>query len=320
MSPDAPVVSILMNVYNGERFLEETLASVRAQTLADYELIVVDDGSTDRTVAIAQACAESDSRVRVIVEPHNTGGVACQNDALAAARAPYCAIWDQDDLSAAGRLARQVAFLEANPDVGVLGTWAWHIGERGRRAGVSEFGPLTREEFAELRERDAPLFAVGSSVVFRTALARAAGGFRPAFGPVSDADLWTRIGDESVLLILPERLVEYRVHAGSESTRSFFTQMTLLDLIAVNAGRRRSGLRELSRGEWERLLAGEAPARRLRRRRRWHARRLYRIGGGLLADRRPAGALYLAGAAVLDSRMVARRLRRQVAPFLATGR
>ncbi len=306
----SPRVSIVMPVCNGERFLAETLASVQAQTMTDYELLLIDDGSTDGSLAIAEAHAAHDPRVRILQLDHG-GIVAARNRALEVARAPLIALWDGDDLCVPERLAVQLAFLDANPDVGLLSAYAWHIGESGRRAGVAEFGPVTREEFLALRASDAPMFAVASSVVFRAGEARAAGGFRARMAPAEDADLWTRMSDRTVALILPRKLTLYRVHAASSSTTRFFRQMALTGLIAENAARRRAGRPELAPEEWDRLLRARPLGQRLRRARAWHSRRLYRIAGGMLADGRPAGALYLAGAAALAPVMVVRRLRRQ---------
>ena len=128
----------------------------------------------------------------------------------------------------------------------------------------------------------------------------------------SDVDLWTRMGDHSVGLILPQRLVEYRVHAASASTRRFYEQMAVTELIAANATCRRTGRPELTPQEWAELMRAQPLAQRLRRARLWRSRYLYRVGGGLLADGRPSGAAYLVLAALLAPKMVVRRFKRQV--------
>lgn len=303
-----------MNVFNGERYLPEALASVCAQTLSDWELLIVDDGSTDRTVAIAEEWAGRDERMRVVRLPH-AGAVQARNRALELARAPLAALWDQDDLASPERLGLQLDFLARNPDVGVLGTWAWHIGESGRRVGVSEFGPLTREAFRALQAAGEPMFAVASSVVFSVEAARAAGGFSVEMAEATDVDLWTRMADHTVMLILPRRLVEYRIHAASASTRRFFRQMEALELIKVNARRRRASRPQLTLAQWREAVAARPRAERLRRARVWRSRLYYRTGAGLLAAGRPSGVAYLAAAAALDPATVAARLRRQVGPI-----
>jgi len=304
-----------MPVYNGERFLPETLASVRAQTLTDWELLLVDDGSTDGSLAIARAAAERDPRVRSVQVEH--GGVsAARNAALQLARAPLIALWDHDDLSEPERLSAQAAGLDAAPDVAVLGAYAWYIGAEGRVTGVLEFAPTTRRHYHRIKERHGALFVPGSSAMFRRSAALAAGGFRRSMEPAEDTDLWTRIGDDHVVLILPRRLVRYRVHAHSTSARRFFVQRERDELHGVNAARRHAGLPEVAPEDYHHLLHAEPLLRRAERARVWSSRYLYRKGGELLADGRGQGAVWLALGAALAPLLVARRLRPQVAERL----
>ncbi len=305
----SPRVSIVMPVCNGERFLAETLASVQAQTMADYELLLVDDGSTDGSLAIAEAHAAGDPRIRVIRLPH-AGVVAARNHAVSVARAPLIAIWDADDLSAPERLRVQADFLDANPDVGVLASHAWHIGEQGRVVGHSDFGPVTRDAFFALKAQNAPVFVTG--VVFRADRALAVGCYDERMPVAQDLDLWTRMSDDAVVLTLPQRLYAYRVHAESASTRRFFEQMALTGLIAANTARRRNGLEELSPDDWARQTKAQPLRARLARARTWHSRYFYRVAGGRLAAGRLSGAPCLALAALLAPLMVARRLRTQL--------
>jgi glycosyltransferase involved in cell wall biosynthesis len=307
-----PRVSIVMPVMNGERFLARSIASVRAQTLRDFELLLVDDGSTDGSTAVATAAARADPRVRLLRRPHE-GVAAARNHALSVARAHLIALWDHDDLCHPERLAVQAAFLDAHPDVAVLGSWALYIGEDDRIAGVLEFGPCSADAYRALRREHLPLFSVASSTMFRLETARAQGGFRTALQPSEDTDLWTRIGDDHTVLILPRHLVAYRLHAGSASAHSFFRQRELNDLHEVNARRRRSGLPELAPAEYHRELQARPARERLRRARLWRSRYLYRSGGSLLAAGHARGALCLAAAGLLAPATVARRIKPQLA-------
>src|SRR5579871_2870885 len=103
-----PAVSVLLPVYNGERFLAAAVRSVLEQTFSDFELIAIDDGSTDGSRAILEDFARRDARVRVISRP-NSGIVGALNDALAQARGEFAARMDADDLCLSGRFAAQVA-------------------------------------------------------------------------------------------------------------------------------------------------------------------------------------------------------------------
>lgn len=306
----APRVSIVMNVYNGERFLEQALRSVGAQTFKDYELLLVDDGSTDRGVDIVRAHAARDPRLRLITLEHR-GVAAARAYALRAARAPLVALWDQDDLCRPERLESEVAFLDANPDAGAVGTYGWRIGEQGRRTGTWAFGPTTREQFAALIADGGSVTAISSSLMFRAAVALEVGGYRESRSFTADADLISRISDRMVVLIIPLKLVEYRVHSASTSTQCFFEVIALTELITENAARRREGRAELEPSEWMRHLRAQPLAVRLRRARLWRSRYFYRVAGGLLADRRAVGLVYLGLAVLLAPFTIYRRLREQ---------
>jgi glycosyltransferase involved in cell wall biosynthesis len=114
-----PRVTVVMAVYNAAQFLREAIASVLSQTYTDFELIVVDDASTDDSSAILRSY--NDPRIRIIRHQTNLGASLSRNDALAAARGELIAIMDADDVCAPTRIERQVEFLQAHPAVGLVG-------------------------------------------------------------------------------------------------------------------------------------------------------------------------------------------------------
>ena len=116
-----PLVSVVMPVYNGERFLAEAIDSILTQTFSDFELIIVDDGSTDGSAAIIQAYAERDARVRSVQLDMNEGVARARNRGIALSSGKYIAAMDSDDISLPERLQRQVEFLESHPDIGAVG-------------------------------------------------------------------------------------------------------------------------------------------------------------------------------------------------------
>src|SRR5437899_3347438 len=135
-----------MPVYNGARFLRQAVTSVLDQSVGDFELLAVDDGSQDRSAEILTELAGIDSRIRFLPGPHK-GLVATLNRGLAEARARWVARMDADDICSPDRLEVQLAFAARNPGVTVLGTYAWYIGETGRTLGLYKVGPTTKEEF-----------------------------------------------------------------------------------------------------------------------------------------------------------------------------
>lgn len=210
--PDAPRVSVLMAVHNGERYLAEALDSVLAQTLADFEAVVVDDGSTDGSTAILDDYARRDRRLVVLRNDENRNLAAALNRGLAACRAPLVARADADDVNRPDRLARQVAFLDAHPEVGVVGCAFHTMTPDGRRQGTKRYPT----DHATIRAR--LLFAnsfLHPGVVFRADVVRAVGGYDEAYWTAQDSDLWTRLRDRTRFANLPDPLVHYRTHGGS---------------------------------------------------------------------------------------------------------
>src|ERR1700719_557050 len=116
----SPTVTVIMSVFNGEKFLSETIDSVLNQSFRDFEFVIVDDGSTDATADILSKYALCDGRIRVF-RNEKKGRAASLNLAISVANGRYVANTDADDLSMPGRLEEQLAFMEKNPEVGVLG-------------------------------------------------------------------------------------------------------------------------------------------------------------------------------------------------------
>ncbi|MBS0483359.1 MAG: glycosyltransferase [Proteobacteria bacterium] len=220
-----PTVSVAMSVYNGERFLASAIDSVLVQTFTDFEFLILDDGSTDQSRAIIAAAAARDSRVRPIIR-ENRGLVASLNQLLEEARAPLVARMDADDLCHPERFARQIAFLAAYPDHGVVGSFTRDIDEDG--AVIQASGrdhPVSHDQFVANAESGAPLLA-HPSVLYRRDVVLAAGGYHAAFRHAEDFDLWLRLLHRTRIANLPERLLNYRHYAGQVSNRHLVEQQT----------------------------------------------------------------------------------------------
>jgi glycosyltransferase involved in cell wall biosynthesis len=211
----SPAVSVLMPVHNAERWLREALDSVLWQSLGCIELIAVDDGSTDGSVAMLESAARADGRVRLLRQPHQ-GLIAALNLGLVEARAPLLARLDADDIAHPTRLQQQAAFLAEHPEVGVVGAWALEIDAgghvRGRR--TPEVAPAALKQ---VLARNNPI--IHSAVMARTDLLRQLGGYRAAFQTAEDYDLWLRASEVAQIANLPAFLVSYRVHGAGASRR-----------------------------------------------------------------------------------------------------
>lgn len=200
-------VSVLMAVHNCERWLDKAIDSVLGQSLRDVELVVVDDGSTDGTPAVLRGYAD---RLSIVSAPW-MGLTRALNRGLACCRAPLIARLDADDCMLPERLERQVAYLEARPAVGLLGTAVRMLPEGDVVCSLCG-DPSLR---AELIRRN-PFSH--SSVMFRRAVLTAAGGwYDESFQVAQDYELWMRMSRVCELASLPDVLTERRRHPGQVS-------------------------------------------------------------------------------------------------------
>jgi glycosyltransferase involved in cell wall biosynthesis len=202
-----------MGTHDAGAWLGAAVASVLGQTLGDLELIVIDDGSTDDTPAVLAAI--TDPRLRVQHQPRS-GLTRALARALALARAPLVARLDADDLAAADRLERQLAYLAAHPEVGLLGTAAREVDVDGRECRLVR-PPEDDDTLRRMLIRRNPF--VHSSIVMRQDLAVRAGGYDVAFPVAQDYDLWLRISELTRLANLPDVLVTRRLLPGRVSAR-----------------------------------------------------------------------------------------------------
>lgn len=190
----APAVSILMPVRNEERYLPQSLASIRRQTMENWELVAVDDGSTDATPAILAAAAAEDRRIRLLRNPER-GLVPALNHGLKACRAPLVARMDGDDISHPRRLASQLRLMEDSPGVDLVASSFRHFPRHGLKSGMLAYeewqNALTSHELVT-----ADLFVespfVHPSVMFRRETVLTVGGYRD-MGWAEDYDLWLRL-------------------------------------------------------------------------------------------------------------------------------
>jgi glycosyltransferase involved in cell wall biosynthesis len=209
-------VSVLMAAYNAERYVAQALRSALEQTHRELEVIVVDDGSRDRTAEIVRSFR--DPRVTLLRQANAGPGAAC-NRAAARAGGEYLARLDADDLWEPTKLTEQVALLDARPEVGACFTFLRTIDADGRP------GPQPMEDwfnrvYASRSDLLTELLAVRSRLVHPSAMIRravfeAVGGYDAHFISVDDLNLWLRIAERWELAVIPQPLIRYRVHPAS---------------------------------------------------------------------------------------------------------
>jgi glycosyltransferase involved in cell wall biosynthesis len=211
----APAVSVVIPVYNAERYIADTVNSILNQTFSDFELIILDDGSKDRSPEILRELAAKDSRIRLIIR-ENRGIVRTRNELLENSRGKYMAVNDADDLSMPERLAKQVEYMEAHPECVLLGTRVMVMDPFGVPVHVAQ-QKLTHEEIEqELLGNGGGWALVQSAVMIRVDAARKIGGYRgEEHNLCEDHDIFVRLAEVGKVANLPDPLVWYRRHHTS---------------------------------------------------------------------------------------------------------
>ena len=255
-------VSVVMSVYNGERFLSESVTSVLNQTVRDLELVVVDDGSVDSTPDLLRNFAARDSRVRVLRRQHS-GVPESANAGIAEARYDWIARTDSDDRMLPQRLERQLAFLESNPHLGVAASQCYFINAAGKQIGSSSHTLDVERGRRELRP-SCFVEITQSTVLMKKAAVLDVGGYRD-LSYAEDRDLWGRLATRGYAMgCQPEFLVEYRLHGGSMTMHDALTQHEICTFIDCNIIRRWQGEAELSLEEFRTWKARQPVSRRIR--------------------------------------------------------
>src|SRR3989441_12330 len=215
---EPPRVSVVIPVYNGERYLADAIQSVLDQTYQNFEVIVVDDGSTDESAEVAQRFGEA---IRYV---HQANGGVCKarNTGIAAAQGGYVAFLDQDDLWLPDKLATQVAYLDGHPEVGAVYCQCQVIGHAELRSNLYYSEPVKDDVIGIMRGP----YLLMTSAMFRGDVLRKIGGFDEALigAGYEDGDLTIRVTEVAPIAFLSQVLAVYRVH----STNSMNNEWVLL--------------------------------------------------------------------------------------------
>jgi glycosyltransferase involved in cell wall biosynthesis len=297
-----------MPVFNGMPYLREAVESVLAQTLTSWQCVIVDDGSRDGTRDYLEAL--NDGRF-VIIHQENTGISGAINHGLEHCTARYIARLDADDIAMPARLAEQVTFLDAHPQVALVGTQVVPMGSHGAGSSLS----LPTDHEAIMSDLIAARHAVAhSSAMMRADVLREIGGYWSlSFG--EEYDLMLRMGEVAKLANLDSVLLQYRVHQSSMNGSAMRRMRTNVLYACESARRRQVGMPPISFDDF---------AARRNARPRWqrafesldiHARNQYRYAlAELYGGRRLRGAARLAWAAACAPRLTIERIVRVAKP------
>lgn len=204
-----PAVSVVMPVYNTEQYLQESIGSILNQTFSDFELLVVNDGSTDGSRELIESLQKNNKRIRLINQ-NNQGIVAALNNGIRFSYGKYIARMDSDDISLESRLMEQVSFMDNNADVGVCGSWCKYFGIVN--------GPICKVQESDSRIKASLLFNTSmvhpSIIMRRDVIEKHDLLYRNGYEHAEDYDLWRRFAQFSKLANIPKSLLYWRTHTA----------------------------------------------------------------------------------------------------------
>ncbi len=217
----APTISVIMPVYNADRYVAQAVDSILAQSFTDFEFLIIDDGSTDRSYEILRRYAVRDDRIHLISRS-NTGYVIALNEMLRLSQGEFIARMDADDVSLPDRFQCQVTFLRQHPEVVCVGGSHEIIDAQGRLLTTLKL-PESDEEIQRLALAGHGSICHPCAMIRRSAIL-AIGGYNEALMPAEDLDLWLRLGELGHLANLAEPVLRYRLHMKSVSEQNTMRQ------------------------------------------------------------------------------------------------
>lgn len=234
---NSPLVSIVMPVYNGELYLLECINSIRQQSINCWELIFINDGSTDNTLEIIKQFEYFDSRIRIFDFPTNKGLSECLNFGIQLAKGKYIARMDADDVMQPDRLKRQLDFLELNENYGLVASNLELINAEGLTIGEISC-PNSDTEIKKMLLKRNP-FAHPSVMMRKTLLMNFGNIYSKKFPHCEDYELWIRLSTKTKFYCLPEKLLRYRMHSmqiTSSKSRKVNFDVLRLKLFSIIRG------------------------------------------------------------------------------------
>lgn len=254
--PKSPMISVVMACYNGDRWLAQAIESILSQSFTDFELILVDDGSKDKTPRILEEYSHKDSRI-VLIQKANTGLADSLNVGLGQAKGEWIARLDQDDVAEPERLRKQLEFVNANPEVILLGTGFLEI-DADECVIKHNYYPVTHLRLLHNLERLKRFFP-HSSAFYRADIAREVGGYNRRFHRAEDRGLWLKLALNGKIACLGECLVRIRKHPmqmslDDKGARQFFDAIAATSCYFLNRAGKDDPATKSNNEEWEIFL------------------------------------------------------------------
>lgn len=276
MPESLPLVTVLIPVFNGSAYLHAALASVAAQSITNFICLILNDGSTDSTSAIADHFCRTDPRFQAIHLP-NRGLVSTLNTGIDMTRTDWIARLDADDLMAETRLERQFAFVANNAGLDIAASFVRYIDENGSVFGEGR-SRFTTHMAVQTALKEGDLIGLHHpSVLARTNSLREMGGYREEARLAEDTDLWTRMAERGMkILVQPEFLTFYRIHGQSVSRAKMEMQNQVVAWLKLCLSCRQNHRPELTLAEFLEFLDKQPLHVKLDRLRRSKAKCFYK--------------------------------------------
>ncbi len=275
-------IKILIPTCNSGDFLKPSVESLLTQTADNFDIVVIDDYSTDDSIASLNEL-KSDPRIELIRNNANKGKAYCLNKVFSdyCGQTDYFILQDADDVSLPDRVERQIQFMEEHPDVGCSSSFVHYINAKGNRIGKGSLDLTTQDRLKEYLASDEPFGLFCPAVILRSEVFMdPALQFRGQFWPADDIDLWNRIAEsEWKVLAQPEYLVEYRVHGASAVTSNFLKTRMQYEFVRACLRSRRAGLPEPDKETFLREFNQRPVFQCLNWKRKTWAKGLYRGAG-----------------------------------------
>jgi glycosyltransferase involved in cell wall biosynthesis len=241
------LVSIVIAAYNAEKYLRKAIESCLNQTYQNIEIIIINDGSTDKTHDIIEEYCAKDDRIRA-VHQKNSGVGASRNLGNGMAKGEYIVVMDADDIMYPNLIEEQISYLEKNLEVDAVSCWAEYIDERDKHIGNFIFPNdlQTKEQFFEYKKNNKYLVMLHPGSIYRKAALLKVGGYRN-IRPSQDSDMWNRLVEQnSIIIVRPLILMKYRLYESSINTSLNIKIHFSLHWQIQNFKRRREGIEEIS--------------------------------------------------------------------------
>jgi len=304
-------VSVLLPAYNAEKTVAESIESILNQTYPHFELLLINDGSTDGTLDIMRNYEKADARARIISH-ENMGKGESLNHAISVAQHDWIALMDADDISLPNRLERQLSFLKQNPDVRAASCLGFYIDENSRILGKTYHDLTTRAAFEHYLESGEAIGLLNPGAIMYKPAFLSVGGYRRIW-PAEDIDLWNRLAESGYLILVqPEYLVKYRIHGSSATTRKQMETRLKYEWVRECMWRRRAGQPEITYEQFLSEMNSKPLLWRINKKRKRYSKYHYRTAGYYYATKSYGRFLFhIVASALLQPSYALKKLYKQ---------